>query len=609
MNVRSAQTPERITSVVEAFGRQVELRPDAAATVGGRGGVSYRELHRLAQRQAVRLQARGVQRGDVVAIWSDNATAETIAVLLAVLMAGAGYVCLDDRYPSARIAMMLEDSGAHLAVTDADRATRLPGTLDVIEIGDLSKEATDPARTSTARNPGRHTVEVGSLDLAYVGFTSGSTGRPRGAAITHDAVLRLAMAPKFVSISEGDVVGAFSSMAFDASTLEIWGALLNGAAVALKPAEQLSVSALTAAIRRMDVTVLWLTSSFFHQVVDSGELATCTSLRHVLAGGDAVSPRHVGLALEQCAGVTVTNGYGPTENTTFTTTFSTQTPLDGDTTPIGWPIPGTGVRILDDNGDPVPDGADGELYATGRGLAYGYLGRGGATAERFVPDPYSNSSGARMYRTGDRVRQLPDGCLQFLGRVDNQVKVRGFRVELDEVANALSDLDDVAHSTVFRRERGAGPATLAAAVTLGPSAKTTPAALRKQLTDFLPDYAVPSGLVVVDDFPLTSSGKVDHDALRNRLGTRRDNLSTPYAEPEDDLQQSVTDTWVAHLNTSPIGIDDEFFEIGGHSLVAVAIIAELQARFGVEVSPRAFYSNPTPRGMATAIAVASEQPC
>lgn len=588
-------------SIVDAVAEQVRLRPHDPAVVAPTATLSYHTLQALADRQAAALRRAGVRRGDVVGLQVDPSRPEALAVQLAVLTTGAAYLCIDGRAPETRAERMLAAAGAVLTVTDgAGHPDRPAACVELAALGRPGGWTADAAGAQAPAEP---------HDLAYVAFTSGSTGAPRGVAVPHRAVMRLVRDPGFATPGPRDVVGAFSSPAFDASTFEIWGALANGATLVLPPSARPTVPELLDTVRRCGVTVLWLTAGLFHQIVDAGELASCPSLRHVLTGGDVVSPQRVDESLRQRPGLLVTNGYGPTENTTFTTTFSTREPVDAPSTPIGRPLHGTGVHVLDDALEPVPAGAVGELFVTGTGLAHGYLGRSAATAERFLPHPRPACPGERMYRTGDRVRTAADGGLEFLGRTDNQVKVRGFRVETDEVTAALESLRYVAAAAVFRHETGPGGGTLAAAVRLAEDVADPSSTLRGHLLRTLPDYAVPSVVIVVDELPLTLNNKIDVDVLRGLLLSRHRGLSTGYTPPEDDLQETVVEVWGTRIRTGAVGVDDDFFEIGGHSLLAVAIIADLRARTGVEISAREFYVDPTPRGMATTIAAKAGPPC
>jgi acyl-coenzyme A synthetase/AMP-(fatty) acid ligase len=353
------------------------------------------------------------------------------------------------------------------------------------------------------------------------------------------------------------------------------------------------------------VTIMWLTSGLFHHAVELG-LERLDRLRFLLAGGDVLSGEHVRRARDALPRTTLVNGYGPTENTTFTCCYAfTEAPGPGSV-PIGTAIRGTEVYVLDDRLRPAADGAVGELYATGRGLAHGYLGRPDATAARFVADPFAAVPGNRMYRTGDLVRRRTDGNLEFLGRRDGQVKIRGFRVETDEVLAALLEQPRVAQAAVVAKGTTATDRRLIAYVTAesGLSVLT----VRRGLADRLPDYAIPSLIRVLDALPLTPNGKVDRAALQRLPDAGRPAMHARHREPESPLERRVVELWSDLLGVHGIGADDDFFELGGHSLLAITILGEVRRTHGVEVTPLDFYLDPTPAGLTRAIAKGGAAP-
>jgi amino acid adenylation domain-containing protein len=554
------------------FGDRVAVRDDVRE-------LTYAALREEASRLAAALVAGGVRRGDVVGVHLRR-SADGIVALLAVLQAGAAYLALDVRYPAERIRFMLADSNARMVVTQRELLADLPDDV----------EYTLADEPHPAGNAG---ISLCGDDLAYVAYTSGSTGKPKGVMVPHRAVERLVVDPGFVHIGPDDVVLQLAPVAFDASTLEIWGALLNGARLVVPPAGDQSLAELTGFVRQAGVTVLWLTAGLFHQVVDFG-LADLAGVRYLLAGGDVLSVPHVNLAVSALPGTTVVNGYGPTENTTFTCCHPVTGEVTTTSVPIGRPINGTTISVLDEDFRPAETG---ELHTSGAGLAHGYLGRPSLTAERFVPDPLT--PGGRMYRTGDLVRQGADGVVEFLGRADRQVKIRGFRIELGEIEAAFAAIPAVAQHVVLVRTSASGDRSLHAAVVLREELSLVE--LRRALGVTLPSYAVPSPVTVVDALPLTVNGKVDTAALESRIGAARPDLMSDYRAPATATEVTVAALWSDHLGIPGIGADDDFFELGGHSLLGVRIIAELHREFGVEVSPRTFYLNPTPAGMASAV--------
>ena len=585
------------------FARLAAEHPHRTAVTGDDASLTYGELDARAELMARRLHAEGVRPGDVVAL-ATRRTATTAVLLLAVLKAGAAYLGLDSRQPPARRDLILRDAAVRVVLADKGMADDLGDAFTVIVPGDevLEQEAglgQEGAAAPLAPVPGGDRV-------AYVAYTSGSTGAPKGVCVPHRAVLRLVVGARFLPVTADDVFLHFAPLAFDASTLEVWGALLNGARLAVAPDGDLSLGGLLSFVRDEEVSVMWLTAGLFHQAVDLG-LDELRALRMLLAGGDTLSASHVDRALAALPHAVVANGYGPTENTTFTTVHAMTGPSGAATVPIGRPVCGTGVLLLDERLRPVADGEVGEIYATGTGLAHGYLNNPGLTAARFVAHPDPTVPGERMYRTGDLARRAADGTLEFLGRADGQVKVRGFRIETGEVVAALTALPGVARAEVVAPRDGSGARQLIAYVVAADDTRPSALEMRARLADALPAYAVPALIRVLDELPLTPNGKVDRAALEQRTVRERPEVNAPYREPEGALERAVTGMWADHLGLEGIGSDDDFFELGGHSLLAVALIGELHREYGVEVSPIAFYLDPTPAGLARALAQAGVQ--
>ncbi|MEV7096282.1 non-ribosomal peptide synthetase [Amycolatopsis sp. NPDC051045] len=576
---------ERSISVVGRFAEIVRRSPERVAIRGDGDELTYAGLDARSDRLAGALRAAGVRPGDVVGVEASRAVA-TVVGLLAVLKAGAGYLALDSRYPLRHREILLRDASVDIVLVPDDRAVVLPDGVRAL------RSDTDHPRTGFTAS------DVGGEEMAYLAYTSGSTGEPKGVCVPHRAVCRLVVDTDFVSIGESDVFLQYAPVAFDASTLEIWGPLLNGALLVLAPAGDLSATELTKFARQHEVTVLWLTAGLFHQVVDAG-LDDLGGLRYLVAGGDVLSPAHVRRATAALPETTVVNGYGPTENTTFTCCHRVCEPVDGPV-PVGTPIRGTGAHVLGEDLTPVPDGTIGELYATGAGLAHGYWGKPSLTAERFLPDTVTGRPGQRMYRTGDLALRRPDGVVEYHGRADQQVKIRGFRIEPGEVEAAVADLPGVAGAVVVAEAAPAGK-RLVAWVVAEPGTRLSTLDMRRRLADVLPEFALPSRIRLTDELPLTANGKVDRAALANEASPDRPELSAPYRAPGSELEQAVATLWTDHLGVAGIGADDDFFELGGHSLAGVRIIGELAGRFGVEISPVDFYLDPTPAGLAGTI--------
>ncbi|HEX6042445.1 condensation domain-containing protein, partial [Longimicrobium sp.] len=414
----------------------------------------------------------------------------------------------------------------------------------------------------------------------------------KGVAVPHRGVVRLARGADYAPLGPGARVAQLSSTAFDAATFEVWGALLNGGTLVVLPPGPLSAGELGAALRAGAVTTLWLTAGLFHRMVDE-DLEGLRGLRHLLAGGDVLSPAHVRRVREALPALRLVNGYGPTENTTFTCTHAVvRAPRDGSPVPIGGPVAHTRVFVADVHGAAAPVGVPGELWAGGAGVARGYLGDPALTAARFVPDPFSGRPGARVYRTGDRVRWREDGALEFLGRMDGQVKLRGFRIEPAEVEAALLSYPGVRQARVLAREDTPGERALVA-YTVGDADAD---ALRAHLGATLPAYMVPAAFVPLDALPLTPSGKVDARAL-----PAPGYDAGRYVAPRTEVEQVLAGAWAEVLGRERVGVRDSFFELGGHSLLAMRLISRVRAAFGVELPIRAVFAGPTVEAMAAEV--------
>ncbi|MEV7598149.1 amino acid adenylation domain-containing protein [Kitasatospora sp. NPDC089797] len=423
--------------------------------------------------------------------------------------------------------------------------------------------------------------------------TSGSTGKPKGIGITHRSILDLALGGAFDTDAHERVL-VHSPTAFDASTYELWAPLLAGHRLVLAPAGRLGVTELADTFRHGGVTAAWLTAGLFNVLAIEAPTAF-TGLRQVWTGGDVVSPAAVRRVLTACPGLTVVDGYGPTETTTFATRHPMASPAEvPGTVPIGRPLPNTRAYVLDDTLQPVPIGVPGELYLAGPGLARGYVGRPALTAERFTADPYG-APGTRMYRTGDLVRRTPDGILEFLGRADDQVKIRGFRIELGEVEAAFTAHPAVGQALALVREDQPGDKRLVAYLTL--TGDTTPAELRASTAERLPAYMVPAALVVLDAFPVTPNGKVDRRALPTPDYTGAPQGRTPRTATEQALCALFAET----LGLPAVSIDDDFFDLGGHSLLATKLVSRIRTTLGTDLPIRTLFDHPTIAALATAL--------
>jgi len=569
----------------ELFETQVERTPDGVAVISGNEKLSYRELNRRANQLANYLRKRGVSANVLVGICMERSL-ETMIAALAILKAGGAYVPLDPEYPKERLGFMLEDAGLTVILTKQRLLKALPEHP--------ARVCLDTGWQEIAReNQENPCSEASAQDLAYVIYTSGSTGKPKGVAIPHRAVNRLVMKTDYVQLTSNHVMAQASSFSFDASTFEIWGALLNGARLIIIPKETLlSPQTLTAAIERDGITVLFLTTALFNQLVDSIP-AAFRNLSYLLFGGDAADPRLVRQLLRNGPPKNLLHVYGPTETTTFATWYRVvHVAEDTGTVPIGRPIANTQIYLLDGFLQPVPVGVTGEIHIGGDGLAREYLKRPVLTAEKFVADPFSNNPGAYLYKTGDLGRYLPDGNVEFLGRVDHQVKIRGFRIEVGEIETVLAEHPAVRETVILAREDSPGDSRLVAYVLREPNCCPTADELNAFLRTKLPNYMVPSVFVFLDQLPLTPNGKVNRQALvkpdLSRLGS-----SEPFALPRDHVERQLVNIWETILAVQPIGVKDSFFDLGGHSLLAMRMMSQIERVFGKKLPLSALFQAPT----------------
>ncbi|HKV37021.1 MAG TPA: amino acid adenylation domain-containing protein, partial [Pyrinomonadaceae bacterium] len=453
-------------------------------------------------------------------------------------------------------------------------------------------------RESIASEPAENLASTTTPEnLIYVMYTSGSTGQAKGVAVTHRSVMRLVRGANYVELGAEQVLLQLAPMTFDASTFEVWGALLNGGRLVIAPPGPLSLEEIGRAVREGEVTTLWLTAGLFHQTVDERP-TDLRGVRQLLAGGDVLSPRHVRRVIEASADTVLINGYGPTENTTFTACHRmTEVQKIGESVSIGRPISNTQIYILDGGMRPVPVGVVGELYTGGDGLARGYLGQAAVTAERFVPNPFSGEGGARLYRTGDVARYLEDGRIEFLGRVDEQVKVRGYRIEPGEVEAAVSECEGVRECVVLVGEDAHGEKLLVGYVVMEAQHELSTRALKEHLRERLPEYMIPTTFITLDELPLTPNGKVDRRALPALDGSRSQ-LDTHYEEPRTNLEKSLAKMWQDVLGVETVGIHDDFFELGGTSLRVVVFVNRLEQRLRVHLPVKALFSAPNIAALA-----------
>ena len=578
-------TYPRDRCVHQLFEQQVEQSPDAVAVVYGDEQLTFRQLNTRANQLAHYLKSLGVGPEGLVGICLERCLEMVIAVL-GILKAGGAYVPLDPEYPQERLAFMLADTQTPVLITQQKLLSGLPGTAARLVCLDSHWEAIGQ---ESHENPISGAV---AENLAYVMYTSGSTGRPKGVCVTHRNVVRLVKATNYARLGAEEVFLQLAPISFDASTLELWGPLLNGGRLVVFPAAMPSLAQLGDVIEQHQVTILWLTAGLFHQMVED-HLGSLGSVRQLLAGGDVLSVSHVKRVLEQLDGCCLINGYGPTENTTFTTCYPmTDVSALGSSVPIGRPIANTRVYILDAQLQPVPIGVVGELYTGGDGLGRGYLNRPELTAEKFIPDPFSEDPAARLYKTGDLARYLSDGSIEFLGRIDHQVKIRGFRIELGEIEGALGGHPAVGEAVVIAREDVPGDKRLVAYVVARHEPAPTFSELRSFLKEKLPDYMIPTAFVFLDLLPLTPNGKVDRRALPAPEQSRSE-LENRFVAPRTSIEEAVAVIWCEVLGLEKVGMRDNFFDLGGHSLLMTRIHSKLQEIVEEDVSMITLFQFPT----------------
>ncbi|MGD1911927.1 MAG: amino acid adenylation domain-containing protein, partial [Rivularia sp. (in: cyanobacteria)] len=624
--------------VHQLFEEQVKKTPDNIALVWENQQLkqefSYDELNIKANQLASHLCSLGVKPETPVGIYLERSP-EAIISILAILKAGGIYVPLDPGYPQERLNFILEDAGVEFLITDSK--TSPPTPLLSKERGDkslilpplLNKERGDEAqlyrgevinvinidtdweiiKQNNCENPINFTTPE---NLAYIMYTSGSTGIPKGVCTPHRGIVRLVKSSNYVNLSAEEIILQAAPISFDASTFEIWGALLNGGKLVLLPTQKPSLKELGETLEKYNISTLWLTAGLFHLMVDE-QIQSLKGVRQLLAGGDVISPIHAQKLQQIHPNCQLINGYGPTESTTFACCYRVPPnhPVD-KSIPIGYPISNTQVYILDNNLQPVPIGVPGELYISGDGLARGYLNRPELTAEKFIPNPFvetrynalrarfANASlqRSKLYKTGDKVRYLSDGTIEYLGRFDNQVKIRGFRVELGEVETALCQHPQVKEAVVIVQNQENIQRLVAYYVSNEETTNTnlTPN-LRSFLSDKIPEYLIPSIFISLRELPLTANAKVNRRALPlpDIITSESD-----FAAPTNFIEITLAQIWTDILRVEKVGINDNFFELGGDSILAIQIISRAN-QAGIQITPKQLFQHQTIAELAAVV--------
>ena len=580
--------------VHQIFEELAAQTPDAIAVVCEGMQFTYKELNNRANQLAYYLRKCGVGPDALVGICMERSI-DMVISLLGVLKAGAAYLPLDPAYPKERLKFMIEDSNTTTLIT---RNNHLKYFVECL----VKKICLDNDRnlisTYSVENLSNLTHEE---SLAYIIYTSGSTGRPKGVCILHKAINSLVINTNYIRFKSTDVVAQVSNFSFDAATFEIWGALLNGACLVLIANKiVLSPDEFANDIRKQRVSVLFLTTALFNQMAREVPNAF-PSVRYLLFGGESVDPKCVRMVVEGGPPQHLIHVYGPTECTTFTLWYQIkEITEDAVTVPIGKPVSNTMVYILDKDLQIVPDGVSGEIFIGGQGLASGYLNSPDLTTEKFILNPFANKDGARLYRTGDLARYLPDGDVEFIGRRDHQVKIRGHRIELGEIESFLMQCPCVKDVVVIAREDVPGDKRLVAYIV--PEAKSiiNPVEIRYFLNKKVPKYMVPSVFLTLTILPLTQNGKVDRKALP-KPGQDCHELKKEFVAPRTAVEKALTEIWSEVLKLKQIGIYDNFFELGGHSLLATQLISRISNAFQIELSLRVVFESPVFAVMAQKI--------
>jgi amino acid adenylation domain-containing protein len=590
---------DREATVPQLFLEAVTYFPAQVALEGEEGVLSYADLLCYAQQVLQLLRSQNVGQGALVGIVNERRFA-TIGAMLGILMAGAAYVPIDLMgQPLALIEQQLAQCGIHLLLGEASQvrslhflqcATLWLPTLNAINMPIVGSELLPPGQSAE--------------DVAYVMFTSGSTGAPKGVMVPHRGIVRLVAAQQYLAFGPGQTFLLHSPLNFDASTLELWGALLHGGRLVLAPARPLAIADYREWIRARRVTTLWLTAALFHLIADH-DLQAFAPLQQLIVGGDVISPARVRAVQKAFPALSIVNGYGPTENTTFTACYRIPSPEDDSAAlPIGAPIQHTRVYVLDEQRRPVLPGVSGELAAAGDGLALGYVGDPERTAARFITQTIEGVGPERMYLTGDRVRRDEAGTLHFLGRLDREVKIAGQRVNLSQVEELLT-LALAGRQCVVETVERPGQEKQVIAFQQGTGSPELERQLREQLAGQLPRAAVPAVFVFLPSLPLSPNGKIDREKLRAEYGEARNqqgSASSPVPDKNQEGQEpdplaAVSNIWSALLDRPAVQPDDNFFDVGGDSLLLIQMHLKLN-QLGVKIDLMDLFQATTPRQIA-----------
>ena len=579
----------------ELFEAQVERTPEAVAVVMEGGQLTYRELNARANQLAHHLRSLGVQKESFVAICLERSL-EMVVGIYGAMKAGAAYVPIDPTYPQDRLAFMLQDADVPVLLTQEKLRGKLPPHRARVVCLDsewpaISQQSTEAPRTG-----------VTAANLAYMIYTSGSTGQPKGAMNTHRGICnRLLWMQDAYQLTADDRVLQKTPFSFDVSVWELFWPLLVGARlIVARPEGHRDSAYLIRLINGQQISTLHFVPSMLQVFLRESGVESCRSLRRVICSGEAMPYELQQTFFHRLPSVELHNLYGPTEAAVDVTYWRCRPDSALRIVPIGRPIANMQMYILDPQLQPVPVGESGELHIGGVGLARGYHHRPELTAEKFIANPFSTESGARLYKTGDLARYLPDGNIEYLGRLDHQVKIRGFRIELGEIEAVLGQHPAVAETVVIAREDAPGDKRLVAYLVAKKGAVPTISDLHDHLKRKLPDYMIPAAFVLVKALPLSPNGKVDHGVLP-MLEEKRADAPEGFVAPRDFIELTLANIWAEVLKAKRVGVHDNFFDLGGHSLLATQVVSRIRTALRTEVSVRNLFESPTVAGLSAMI--------
>ena len=571
-------------SAVELFEEQVLKTPESIAVVYENESITYKELDDRASKLANHLIGKGINPGDKIGLLSYRCI-EMMTGIFGILKAGCSYVPFNTDYPAERIQFITEDCGIkNIVYTDKNLLEKSGlkefSFYDFINIED-SESASD-------KTPG---IKAKIDSCIYVMFTSGTTGRPKGIAVSHRNVIKLVYDTGGIAIREGDRVLQWSNYSFDGSTYDIYGSLLTGASLHLIKDEWASDGdELARVMTEQKISVVFMTTALFNTIVDINAEAF-RSLRKILFGGEMVSLSHVNRALDVVGDNVIMHVYGPTETTTYATSYTVNEKRNEGTVPIGKPLSNTQLYVLDTSGKLVPVGVGGELHIGGDGVSMGYISNEELTKEKFIPNPFSNDPDSKIYKTGDLCRWTAEGNIEYLGRIDDQVKIRGYRIELSEIESVLFEIESVSNAVILAKEDKAGTKKLVAYVVPEDGFNFNKEEIISQLRHKLPDYMIPALWVEMESLPLNTSGKINKKALPDIDASEL--LRNEYIAPRNETEEKLAAIWKDLLNIEQAGINDNFFELGGHSLLAIRLISAIRREFNSEISIKDIFYYPT----------------